>query len=88
LQHNKAVGGGGFKICLSDNIGGFKLMELFAVGARMASTGGGAPTAVAGTPTTEILTLTVSEVLTIIVVFRCEKFIYWSPSYGSAGISF
>ena len=42
-------------------------------GARMASTGGGAPTAVAGTPSTEILTSIASEVLTIIVVFQVRK---------------
>jgi hypothetical protein len=48
----KAVGGGDFKIpFMSDNIGGFKINGTVFVGAgRMASTDGGAPTAVAGTP--------------------------------------
>ena len=51
------VGGGDFKIpFMSDNIGGFKINGSVAAGARLASTGGGAPVAVSGTPSTEILT--------------------------------
>ncbi|SEA15152.1 GDSL-like Lipase/Acylhydrolase [Flavobacterium gillisiae] len=86
----KAVGGGDFKIpFMSDNIGGFKINGTVFAGARMASTGGGAPTAVAGTPTTEILTSIVSGgPYNNCGVPGAKSFHLLSPSYGSAaGIS-
>ncbi|MEZ7499316.1 G-D-S-L family lipolytic protein [Flavobacterium sp. Arc3] len=56
-QKFATVGGGEFKTpFMADNIGGFKINGTIASGARLASTGGGAPVAVAGTPSTEILT--------------------------------
>ena len=86
----KAVGGGDFKIpFMSDNIGGFKVNGTVFAGARMASTGGGAPTAVAGTPTTEILTSIASGgPYNNCGVPGAKSFHLLSPSYGSAaGIS-
>lgn len=86
----KAVGGGDFKIpFMSDNIGGFKINGTVFAGARMASTGGGAPTAVAGAPTTEILTSIVSGgPYNNCGVPGAKSFHLLSPSYGSAaGIS-
>jgi hypothetical protein len=48
LQQFALVGGGEFKIpFMSDNIGGFKVGGNVLAGAGLASTGGGAPTAVA-----------------------------------------
>lgn len=84
------VGGGEFKIpFMADNIGGFKINGTIAAGARLASTGGGAPVAVSGTPSTEILTSIVSAgPYNNCGVPGAKSFHLLSPSYGSAaGIS-
>jgi hypothetical protein len=57
---------------MSDNIGGFKINGTVFAGARMASTDGGAPTAVAGSYNRDFNSQ-FREVLTIIVVFRVRK---------------
>jgi len=55
-QQFATVGGGEFKIpFMADNIGGFKINGVPYAGPRLASTGGGAPTPVSGTPSTEIM---------------------------------
>jgi len=85
------VGGGEFKIpYMADNIGGFKIGGTIFAGPRLASTGGGAPIAVSGTPSTEILN---PAVVTAGPYNNCgvpgaKSFHLLSPSYGSAaGIS-
>jgi lysophospholipase L1-like esterase len=86
----KAVGGGEFKIpFMADNIGGFKINGTVIAGPRLASTGGGAPTPVSGTPSTEILTSIVSGgPYNNCGVPGAKSYHLLSPSYGSAaGIS-
>jgi hypothetical protein len=90
-QQFALVGGGEFKIpFMADNIGGFKIGGTQVAGPRLASTGGQAPVAVAGTPTTEILN---PAVLAAGPYNNCgvpgaKSFHLLSPSYGSAaGIS-
>ena len=70
---------------MADNIGGFKVNGTVFSGARMASTGGGAPTAVAGTPSTEILTSIASGgPYNNCGVPGAKSFHLLSPTYGSA----
>jgi hypothetical protein len=86
----KAIGGGEFKIpFMADNIGGFKINGTVIAGPRLASTGGGAPTPVSGTPSTEILTSIVSGgPYNNCGVPGAKSYHLLSPSYGSAaGIS-
>lgn len=85
-QRFATVGGGAFKIpFMADNIGGFKVNGTVFSGARMASTGGGAPTAVAGTPSTEILTSIASGgPYNNCGVPGAKSFHLLSPTYGSA----
>jgi hypothetical protein len=88
-QQFALVGGGEFKIpFMSDNIGGFKVGGNVLAGARLASTGGGAPTAVAGIPSTEILTsIAGAGPYNNCGVPGAKSFHLLSPSYGSpAGI--
>jgi hypothetical protein len=66
---------------MADNIGGFKIRDCEWLG--HGSSGGGAPTPVAGTPTTEILTSKrLLKVLISIVVLQVLKALL-SPTYGS-----
>ena len=85
-QRFATVGGGAFKIpFMADNIGGFKVNGTVFSGARMASTGGGAPTAVSGTPSTEILTSIASGgPYNNCGVPGAKSFHLLSPTYGSA----
>ena len=70
---------------MADNIGGFKVNGTVFSGARMASTGGGAPTAVSGTPSTEILTSIASGgPYNNCGVPGAKSFHLLSPTYGSA----
>ena len=89
-QQFATVGGGEFKIpFMADNIGGFKINGVPYAGPRLASTGGGAPTPVSGTPSTEIMTSIVSGgPYNNCGVPGAKSFHLLSPSYGSlAGIS-
>lgn len=88
-QQFATVGGGEFKIpFMADNIGGFKVGGNVFATARLASTGGGAPVAVAGTPSTEIL----NSIINAGPYNNCgvpgaKSFHLLSPTYGSpAGI--
>ena len=85
-QRFATVGGGAFKIpFMADNIGGFKINGTVFSGARLASTGGGAPTAVTGTPSTEILTSIASGgPYNNCGVPGAKSFHLLSPTYGSA----
>jgi hypothetical protein len=86
-QKFATVGGGDFKIpFMADNIGGFKINGTQFAGPRLASSGGGAPVAVSGTPSTEILN---PAVLAAGPYNNCgvpgaKSFHLLSPSYGSA----
>jgi hypothetical protein len=57
---------------MADNIGGFKINGLCGW-ATIGFSGGGAPTPVAGTPSTEILIQQFRKVLIITVVFQVLK---------------
>lgn len=85
-QQFTLVGGGDFKIpFMADNIGGFKINGAVLAGARLASTGGGAPTAVSGTPSTEILASVASAgPYNNCGVPGAKSFHLLSPTYGSA----
>ena len=88
-QQFATVGGGEFKIpFMSDNVGGFKIGGTIFATARLASTAGGAPTAVAGTPSTEILTsIAGAGPYNNCGVPGAKSFHLLSPTYGSpAGI--
>ncbi len=88
-QQFATVGGGEFKIpFMSDNVGGFKVGGTVFATARLASTAGGAPTAVAGTPSTEILTsIAGAGPYNNCGVPGAKSFHLLSPTYGSpAGI--
>jgi hypothetical protein len=89
-QQFATVGGGEFKVPLmADNIGGFRINGVTVSGPRMASTGGTPPAAVAGTPSTEIMTSIVAGgPYNNCGVPGAKSFHLLSPSYGSlAGIS-
>jgi hypothetical protein len=85
-QQFAEVGGGTFKIpFMADNVGGFKINGTVMGFPRLASTGGVAPVAVAGTPSTEILTSIVSGgPYNNCGVPGAKSFHLLSPSYGSA----
>jgi hypothetical protein len=84
-QQFATVGGGEFKIpFMSDNIGGFKVGGTVFSSARLASTGGGAPVAVAGTPSTEILTsVAAAGPYNNCGVPGAKSFHLLAPTYGS-----
>lgn len=89
-QQFALVGGGEFKIpFMADNVGGFKINGVPFAGPRLASTGGAAPTPVAGSPSTEIMTSIASGgPYNNCGVPGAKSFHLLSPSYGSlAGIS-
>ncbi|TDE06681.1 SGNH/GDSL hydrolase family protein [Flavobacterium hiemivividum] len=85
-QQFAEVGGGTFKIpFMADNVGGFKINGTVMGFPRLASTGGVAPVAVVGTPSTEILTSIVSGgPYNNCGVPGAKSFHLLSPSYGSA----
>ncbi|MBU0942652.1 MAG: G-D-S-L family lipolytic protein [Bacteroidetes bacterium] len=85
-QQFKLVGGGEFKIpFMSDNIGGFKVGGTVVSGARLAFNGVG-PAAVAGTPSTEILTsVAAAGPYNNCGVPGAKSFHLLSPTYGSPG---
>jgi hypothetical protein len=89
-QQFTTVGGGVFKSpFMADNIGGFKINGVPVSGPRLASTGGGAPVPVSGTPSTEIMTsIATAGPYNNCGVPGAKSFHLLSPSYGSlAGIS-
>lgn len=86
----KNVGGGEFKIpFMADNIGGFKVGGTIFASPRLASTGGAAPTAVSGTPSTEIATsISGAGPYNNCGVPGAKSFHLLSPTYGNlAGIA-
>jgi hypothetical protein len=90
-QKFATVGGGDFKIpFMADNIGGFKINGTQFAGARLASSGGGAPIPVSGTPSTEILNPAVAAAgpYNNCGVAGAKSYHLLSPTYGSpAGLS-
>ena len=89
-QQFKLVGGGDFKIpFMADNIGGFKINGTQFAGPRLASTGGQAPVAISGTPSTEIVTsIATAGPYNNCGVPGAKSFHLLSPTYGSlAGLS-
>lgn len=89
-QRFATVGGGDFKIpFMADNIGGFKVVGTLFASPRLASTGGAAPIAVTGTPSTEIATsISAAGPYNNVGVPGAKSYHLLSPSYGSlAGIA-